>query len=305
MALPVDKALQAALNDVIEQHFDGALVRVPQVYQQFFTSPGSILKRHWRHRRDIPGDFVSLPRQLWHVGKHWVSQMMPGKKAADASEAVVPQPRPLSGKEQELHRVLYEDLLQLPALEERLLSVLSTHSSSVAECQRLLPSLSDTQRQAVSTFLQQKMHHLTVSREGGRDMLAFFMIGLIGKSVGTDVVFGSAIATGGAIAQSVYLAQQSWWGVLWAKWAGVPTWVTVSGGVGGVLAAVAVAPLLSPIAELAMNRLRGERYLRKLVQEVKENSLHGGRDGFDLAGLMAGYAQIAPDLLVLLKSLVR
>lgn len=305
MAPAIDTELNALLKEVINQHFAESMRRVPAVYRQHFTSPTSVVKRHWRHRKDIPSDFVSLPRHLWVGGKQWVSRLRPGKKLDPDYDLVVPPANPLSGKERELHRVLYEQLLQLPLLEQRLFEALGEQSDSVTECQKLLPHLSPSQQEEVSAFLRNKLQNMTISREGGRDMLAFLMIGLIGKTAGTPVVFGSAIATGGALAQSLYLAHQSWWGALWASWTGVPAWVTVGGGVVGVVASVAVAPLLSPFAELAMNRLRGERYLRALVQDVRDNSLRAGRDGLDLAGLMAGYAQVAPDLLVMLRHFVR
>ena len=42
-----------------------------------------------RHRKDIPSDFVSLPRHLWVGGKQWVSRLRPGKKLDPDYDLVV------------------------------------------------------------------------------------------------------------------------------------------------------------------------------------------------------------------------
>jgi hypothetical protein len=133
--------------------------------------------------------------------------------------------------------------------------------------------------------------------------MLFLTIGVIGKGLGQNVVFGSSMATGTAIAQSVYLSQQGWWSALWLGFAGTPGWVTALGATGGIVIALALAPVLSPLAEILINRTRGEKHLHRLIDQVEASASQHRADHLDIAGLLASYAQLAPDLLQLLRNL--
>ena len=96
------------------------------------------------------------------------------------------------------------------------------------------------------------------------------MIGVWEKPV-TESGFGSALATGSAIASSVYLASQSWWGALWVQIAGIPTWVTLSGALNWSCRGLAVGTALCPLGEWLVNRWRGERYLEGIIDRIETN----------------------------------
>ncbi|WLQ12815.1 hypothetical protein O5O45_24110 [Hahella aquimaris] len=284
--------LEQDIEQTLLRHFTEAHARVPRVYAEHMSSTKAILRRHWTHRRDIPADLMSLPRGLVRVA----GKLIRRNKATAQTE--------LSGKEQAMLRIITEELLQLPALQNQIQRLMERHIPELQECGELMrqPHMQGHQ-QEIQSFLSQRMQSLSGPREGGRDLLVFLLVGALGKSLGGQATFGSAIATGSAMASSLYLAQQSWWGALWVQWAGAPAWVTWSGAAAGVVAAIAIAPLLAPVSEIAVNRLRGERYLHRLVDQVQENALASKADALDAAGLLASYAQLAPDLLALLRSI--
>ncbi|ARU54646.1 hypothetical protein OLMES_0543 [Oleiphilus messinensis] len=341
--LPVTQTrLAETLRCIMDDHFAQSRGRVPDIYKAHFASPSSIFRRHWQHRRDIPGDFIAIPRFLaskgkaaWHKGIRpvtvKVSTQVAGKLnmaalwpssdtalrkydetdnkpfAEFVSEANIDPVNPLSklsGKEAELLQVISTELLQLDILNEKLHQALEAAVPQLQECEKLLQQQEiREQQERIVAFLHERLLHFNLPREGVRDMMMFFLIGWLGNSLGQQVAFGSSIATGAAFANGMFLSHQSLMGALWFKWAGVPAWVTVGGALGGLAATMLVAPLISPIAELGVNRLRGERYLQTMIENVHNDALEKSMDGLDMAGVLASYIQLAPDLLVLLRSM--
>lgn len=285
------ETLEQALTQAIRNHLQAARLRVPMVYQNHLASSRAIVKRHWQHRRDIPSDLASLPRSLLRMGQ----------KLARRSDPQAPPT--LSRKEVALLQVLQIELLDLPGLQEALQSVLRAHSSSYAACERLMqePGVA-SHLPEIESFLTHHLQRLSLPREGTRDLLVFMLIGLVGKSLHQNVVFGSSLATGSAVASSVYLASQSWWGAIWVQMTGIPAWVTLSGAVGGIAATLLITPLAAPVGEWLVNRWRGERYLIGVIDRIENNLLHSRADGVDFVTQLAGLAQFAPDLLTLLRS---
>lgn len=283
--------LEDALTQAIRRHMQGARSRVPDVYRNHLSGSRAIFIRHWQHWRDIPADLASLPRGLIRMGRKLARLKGPAA------------PPPLSRKEAALLEIIQTELLDLPGLQATLESVLREHSAPYAACEALLsePTLA-RHLPEIDAFLARHLSRLSTPREGTRDLLVFMMIGVLGKSLSQKVVFGSALATGSAIASSVYLASQSWWGALWVQIAGIPTWVTLSGALSGVAGALLLAPLFAPLGEWLVNRWRGERYLEGIIDRIETNLLQTRADGVDFVTQLAGLAQFAPDLLALLRS---
>ncbi|OZG74815.1 hypothetical protein BTA51_06675 [Hahella sp. CCB-MM4] len=283
------------ISQIINAHFVAAHDRVPGFYRRHFVSLKGISARHWKNKKDIPHDLISVPKTFWRMSSRlW-------KKGPLA-------PIPLSGKEAELLLVLEQELLQLSLLQQQLNQVIERWIPEWEACETMLQEpLTDQQSELITEFLRDRLGRFGGTREGGRDLLMFLLIGGLGRQVaghlGSQITFGSAMATGAALANGVYLSQQSFWGVIWAKLTGIPAWVGWVGAGSGMLASLAAAPLLSPLAELAINRLRGERYLHKMLDQIERESFHNRGDMLDMMGPLGSLSQMAPDLLALLKQI--
>ncbi len=292
--LPSDGFAQE-ISQTIGSHFTAAHQRVPEFYRRHFVSARAISSRHWRHKRDIPKDMATVPRALWRLSSRlW-------------SKGPIP-PETLSGKEKALLQALEDELIQMGRLQRALNQVAERWIPDWTSCETALQQpMTEAQSEAVMQFLQDRLSRQSGTREGGRDLLLFLLVGSLGRQLGSQlgsqITFGSALATGAAVANGVYLSQQSFWGLIWAKLAGVPAWVGWVGASGGMLATLAVAPLLSPLAELAVNRLRGERYLHKILDQIERENFSGRGDLVDMMGPLGSLSQMAPDLLALLRQL--
>ena len=286
------QAVELAIQSSIEQHFKEAHERVPGFYREYFLSPKHIAKRHWRHKRDIPHDIIAFPKGLWQT----ISRAWKNNKPHNSPV--------MTGKEQAILAAISNELLQLDKLYSQLTEHLHPFLPALQECETILKQpLNEEQRKAVDGFLQEKIKQLSGPREGGRDLILFLLIGAFGHHISTQATFGSALATGSALASTLYISQQSWWYGIWLQMAGVPGWVTFVGASTGLAAGIALAPLLSPLAELLINRIRGERFLHKLLDDIEQKSLKQRHDLIDTAGIVAGLSQLIPDLLALLRQL--
>jgi len=286
----------AEIQRCVQQHFAESHQRVAVVYQRHFKNGRNVMARHWHNRRDIPADLLALPRLIWRTTTHW------GKRRKAAAE-----PR-MSGKEMALLEIINAELIRPVELQHKisaaLMPVIPASRQQWQEIEVLLQHpMNPEQIAGIERFLKQKTQQLSGPREGGRDLLVFLLLGAIGNQLAGKVTFGSAFATGSALAGSFYMAQQSWWYGLWLSWSGVPGWVTWAGATGGLVAALALTPVMSPLAELVVNRVRGERFLHKLLDDIEAQSFQHQLDAIDAAGIAAGAAQIMPDLLALLKQL--
>jgi hypothetical protein len=297
--MPTSKCANEQLNSAIQQavheHFAEAHRLVPDFYRHHFLSLRCVAARHWRQRQDIPGDLLAVPRLVW-------------QGIARFRKRQIPASRPLTGKESAVLRAIESELLRPEKLHQRISRTLRENKPDWSESWNeygvlLQHPMNEAQRATLERFLEHKTKQLSGLREGSRDMLVFLIMGVVGNQLAGKVTFGSSLATGSALAGTVYLSQQSWWYGLWLNWSGIPGWVSWAGATGGLLTALALTPLLSPLAELLVNRLRGKRFLHKLLDEVEAQSYYSEADILDAAGLAAGISQVIPDLVALLKQL--
>ena len=282
---------ETQLNTLIEEHFAGVRERVAPFYDRHFASLRRIASRHWQYRRDIPRDLATLPRFTWRA-----LQRLTGRRVMST--------RRYSAKELALAGLIGSELLHLPDLEEKLLRHLSQHPrldlSKQDEVQAILARYSPTD---LEQRLQEAVARLAVDHEGSRDVLVFMALGLMGRAVSDKVAFGSAGLLGATAAGSLYISQQSFFAGVWAKWVGVPGWVSLAGGGAGILALLLLTPMLAPLVEFGVNRFRAERMLGNLVAQVQQQLQHPGNDGYTLAAYAGTYIQLLPDLLNILRSL--
>lgn len=278
------------LQGAVSAHFDGVRARVPDVYRRHFASLSGVLRRHWQYRRDIPRDLASLPRFTWHALRGLLGK-------------TPPEARRYSGKELAVAELVAAELLRMSELEQALLDHLANHpelEERGEELRALLAEYSPAQREA---RLRQAVARLGVDQEGTRDALVFLTLGLAGRAVSDKVVFGSASALGAVAASSLYIGQQSFLAGLWAKWFGVPAWVSVAGGTAGFALLLLATPLVAPFVECGVNRLRAERLLRRIVDEAQHQFEGRNVDGYTFAAYAGTYMQLLPDLVNILRQL--
>ncbi|MFT5576716.1 MAG: hypothetical protein ACI89D_002245 [Bermanella sp.] len=282
---------QAVLDVLLEDHFRGVRERVPQFYKQHFASLRRIASRHWQHRRDVPRDLATLPRFTWRA-----LQRLSGRNIAGG--------RRYSAKELALAGLIGGELLHLSALEEKLLRHLSRHPeldlNKQAEVQAILARYSPAD---LEQRLQEAVAQLAVDHEGSRDVIVFLALGMVGRAVSDKIAFGSAGLLGATAASSLYVSQQPFFASLWAKWVGVPSWVSLAGGTVGLVLLLLLTPLMAPVVEFGVNRFRAERMLGNIVDQIQQQLQHPGTDGYTLAAYTGTYIQLLPDLLNLLKAL--
>ena len=151
--------------------------------------------------------------------------------------------------------------------------------------------------------VREAVARLAVDHEGSRDVLLFITLGVAGRLVSDKIAFGSAGVLGATAASSLYLSQQSYLSALWAKWFGLPGWVSITGGALGFAALILLTPVVAPLVECGINRFRAERTLQRLIDEVQQQLQSPGTDGYTLAAYAGTYVQLLPDLLHILRSL--
>lgn len=290
---PTDETINDAVQQAVADHFAEAHQLVPEFHRKHFLSARQVAGRHWRHKRDIPGDLLAVPKLVWQ------SLRRSPKECSN---------KQLSGKESAVLQAIESELLRPQQLQLRLTNAITAcradWQQDWQDCsERLQHPMNQKQRDAISQFLELKAIQLSGPREGSRDLLVFLIVGAIGHQITEKVTFGSALATGSALASSLYVSQQSWWYGLWLSWNGVPAWVSWTGAVGGFATALVLTPMLSPLAELVVNRLRGERFLHELLNEIETERFHQQTNILDAAGVAAGFSQLMPDLIALLKHL--
>ncbi|GLS24726.1 hypothetical protein [Marinibactrum halimedae] len=277
---------------IVDTHFLLAHERVDPFFSHYFLSVKHVWQRHWRHKADIPQDLLNLPKSAWRL---CTAPLRKGKTA----------PPPLmTRKEKELTERLQVELLALPTLHQQLFEHLQSHPTFCDEQWSELQSL-------LSPFSEEEAHHqlssainrLTITQEGGRDFLLFISLGIIGRGLSDKVAFGSAMTLGSSAATGAYMSQQGFFGGLWASWFGVPGWVSATGAVAGFGLVLIATPLLSPLTEVGINRIRGRKALTKIVDEAHQQMGHQHKDLSTLAGHLGTFMQMLPDVVQLLKHL--
>lgn len=284
---------QNAIIKIINDHFDEAEKRVEEVYAAYFSSTKAVLGRHWRNKRDIPSDLMALPRHTWG----FLSKKIFRKQT---------KPLPKTGKAKEIEILIADNLLDLKGLEQKIENYVKPFQEKFElEFTEILEQIPSLQREKFSKELELHVERLNTPIEGTREAVIFLIAGIIGKVFSDKVTFGSSIATGKAVATSVYMSQLSWFGSLWAHLFGVPSWVGYAGAGAGVLAAVVVAPFLTPVFELGINKFRARKILRLAVESARQKLTGKGKDALDLAGKTAIYLQVLPDLIEVAKRTAR
>jgi len=266
---------EQALLQLIDDHFRLALERVEPVYQQHFARPATVAARHWRHRRDIPQDLLLLPRSLGRVILRRPAGEMP------------------TGKQQELRRILEQELLDLPGLEQTLQHYCEHVIAGYGEQLDRQP-LTGPQRQQFEAYVDHQLQRLHLPGEGVREGLLALTIMLTGRLLGDKALLSSAASLGSTLAGSVYIGQQSWWGAFWAGWFGVPGWVSWAGIGTGVASLLIISPLLAPGVEWGMNRLRARRLLTRTVLQARDQLRD--KDHLLMVSRLGLYLQLLPDL---------
>ena len=273
---------QTDLTSLIQQHFREAEQAIEPVYQRYFASPGAVFSRHWRHKRDIPADLLALPRSLLNSGRRLLRQ--------DSKDTHLRQ----SGKQQELRRIINDELLDLPGLEQK---IENRVNQAIEHYQQQLTGqaeLSRQQRLEFEHYVDHQLNRLHLTHEGLREGLLAFTLMITGRALGDKAVLSSAASVGGTLATSAYLSQQGWLAALWAGCMGVPGWVTLAGASAGAVAALLISPLLAPGLEWGMNRFRARRLLQQTVTDAEQQLLK--KDGLLAASRLGVYLQILPDI---------
>ena len=280
------------LESLINVHFELAHQRVDGFYNKYFASFKSILGRHWQHRRDIPRDLITIPRTTWRFAKR-----LAGRKGT-ASKIK------LSGKELAVTKLIIDELLQLRRLEQDIFQfVLGQSEINLQQLQELQEILGDYTPDNAQQKIDLALRRLTVTQEGGRDVLVFLTLGLIGRPFADKVVFGSALGIGSTAATGIYISQQSFIGAIWTKWMGVPLWVSISGALVGISALLLATPMIAPVVEFGVNRFRAKPLLHGVIDQVRHNLLNAKTDTTSIAGLIGSYIQLMPDLLQILRAI--
>ena len=280
-------------DQTVEKHFEGARERVEPIYLEHFASLGNVYRRHWRNRRDIPTDLLNLPRGLWRLSKRSLGM----KSYANSSAR--------SLKDTELARLLERDLLQLDQLNGKLWLQLQNLMTQDSEQWRQLELLlRPYSPEKASHMLTDAVQRLTLTHEGGRDFLLFVSMGLIGRGLSDKIGFAGAMTLGSAAASSIYLSQQGVLGSLWAGWFGVPGWVGITGASAGFGLVLLATPIISPITEYGVNRVRAKKLLHQTIDQTEEQLLMPSeKDLLSVVGQMGTYVQLLPDLIHILKQL--
>lgn len=274
------------INDIVESHLDEAKNRVTPVYLTYFASPRVVLSRHWRHRGDIPKELATLPRSAWGFIKKATTR----NKNQLNSVA-------LSGKQNELYTAIEVELLDLPGLDKKLQDYVAHYQANFeAQLSDLLDGLPTHQREDFERQLAHHIERMSVPVEGSREALMFLLTGLLGKGLGASG-FGSSIATGQAAATAIYTSNLSWWGSLWVSLTGVPAWVGWVGATSGLMATLIIAPFLSPLLDVGINRIRGKKMLREIIEQVRARVIKPPNDAVDVLGKLAVYLQLLPDII--------
>jgi hypothetical protein len=269
---------------IINNHFDIVDGRINEVYKQHFSDPKAVFIRHWRHKKDIPYDLAS-----------------PFKYAYDfVSKKIVPNKKlyefPKSGKLQEIEQIFSEQLLNLSGLEKKITAYVKPFQERFEEeLSDILKSVPAFQREAFSEKLKFNIERLQTPIDGAREAALFLVAGIVSKVLSGN--FGGSFAAGSAVCQTVYLSQLSWIGSLWASVIGTPAWVGVVGGGAGILATLIIAPILSPLFEIGINRVRAKKILQASVSSAREKLTGNGNDAIDVASKIAIYLQFLPDII--------
>lgn len=293
MKRPTPQDPQARLEEIIHRHFEEARGRLDHVLARRFHSPRAVIYRHARNARDIPQDLLVIPRQLANLAARVVLRRKGGAL-------------PRTGKAREVERIVAEELLDLEGLARKIEEALKPGEEEFSKAlEEVLGQVPASRQAEFATRLERGLEGLRAPVEGVREAVIFLAAGLVGRRFGPNVVFGSSLSAGQAVAASLYLSQASTLSWAWASVFGPPAWVTAAGYAGGAALAILLAPALSPAIELGVNRLRARRVLTRIIDQAEGRLTNPRPDGLALAGRLAVYLQTLPDALELTRRAAR
>ncbi|MFC1504352.1 hypothetical protein ACFL6D_02940 [Spirochaetota bacterium] len=281
------------INRIVEEHFTEVDVRIESVNKKYFSDPKEVFARHWRNKKDIPSDLAAIPRHTWNI----IAKYILKKKTITV---------PKSGKQKEVEAIIYTELLDIGGLEKKIEEYVKPYQEDFeAELRSVIGQVPVLKREEFSRELERNLEDLNIPVDGVRETVMFLMAGVVGKVFADNITFGSMLATGKSIAISMYMSQLSWFGYIWASIFGTPAWVSVIGIAGGVITALLVAPLISPLFEMGINRIRARRVLRNIVSYARKTLTEKGTSTVTIAGKIAVYLQILPDCLEMARKAVK
>lgn len=284
-----DQKHHNAIQSIINNHFIQVEKRIDPICNSYFYNVREIFKRHWRSKKDIPHDLAAIPRHSWN----FVAKKIFKKKFKSL---------PKSGKVKEIENIISEQLLDLSGLEKKIEDYLIPYQKEFEKSlSDIFESVPVSNRKKFAKMLESEIENLTTPIEGCRDAVMFLVAGIVGKVFSDKIVFGSMMSTGKAIASSIYMSQLSWFGALWANIFGIPAWIGIAGAMGGIAAGIIVTPLVSPLFEFGINRLRAKKILKEIVISAEEKLTDTGKDAFNVAGKIAIYLQVFPDIVHIAK----
>jgi hypothetical protein len=271
---------------IINDHFDLAEERLEEIYVSHFANTKAVLGRHWRHKKDIPSDLMALPKHAY------------GSLAKIYSKKVQIKEIPKTGKVCEVEKIIAEKLLDLQGLEKKIEQYVQPYQDEFTSILEQVPAL---QREKFLKELEIQVARLQTPTDGAKEAVVFIIVGLIGKVFGDKITFGSSMATGHAVALSIYMSQLSWFGSLWYSIFGAPAWVAYAGMGAGMLVVIVISPFLTPLFELAINCMRARKILKKSIAVARHKLTASDNDCFDIAGKTAIYLQVLPDIITAAK----
>lgn len=276
---------EARIRSIIHRHFDDAEKNIEPFRRKYLLSPKYVYGRHARNWKDVPMDFLLLPRSLAQLPARLLRRRL--------------KPLPKSRKVRELEALISRELLDLPGLEQKLKAYVEPHKvrfeNNLAEVVDSVPVFKQDEFQKE---LERRMEDLTIPADGVREALIFLMTGLVGKLVPGPVIFGSALSTGQAAATALYMAKASWFEsiLITLSLSSVPGWVGAAGAAGGLALGLVTVPLLAPMMELGINKMRSRKVLQSIIYQARGKITGKGRDAVNAAGRLAVYLQVMPDV---------
>jgi hypothetical protein len=63
------------------------------------------------------------------------------------------------------------------------------------------------------------------------------------------------------------------------------------------MATLIIAPFLSSLLDVGINRIRGKKMLREIIEQVRTRIIKPPKDAVDVLGKLAVYLQLLPDII--------
>lgn len=301
-----------ALAKTIDDHLLEAESRIDTVYEQHFGNAGAVFSRHIKHWKDTLKDLGQPFLGLWNA----CARKLLGKPPVYFE----------TGKRAEIVSLISNDLLDLPALEEKVFNHIRPFQESAQdEIRSLLDQVPDDRREKVEKELKGALENLDVPVETLRDVASTVLIGCVSAVWGTKGFVYGSVGAGQALVTGIWSANLGWYGgfAYWLSgtglgnaisgtWiggllgiSGAPAWVSIAGGAGGVLAAIVLVPAMGPVCEWGVNKFKGRSTLKRAIRTARDSLIGNQSEGkMDQTTVLAKTYQFG-DMLNNLVSMVR